>query len=144
MIYCLNNKTIECGKSYFQINTRVVGGIPAVPNSWPAQVFIKQNYAGRFYDYLGNIYTVTGGSGFCSGTIIDENTIISSASCIRSTFYYILNGIKYQLFDVTSFYTTLESMFDVYAGINDISNIWNSTSSNTGKLSVKQIILVII
>ena len=42
---------------------------------------------------------------------------------------------------MSKFYPTLESMFDIYAGVNDISTL-NSTSANVVKLSVAKVIPV--
>jgi hypothetical protein len=65
---------IECGKSYNQPNVRIVGGINASLNSWPATVFIKQNYKGFISQYSINDIIVTGTIP-CGGTIIDNYTI---------------------------------------------------------------------
>jgi hypothetical protein len=117
-----------------------VGGINASLNSWPATVFIKQNYKGFISQY--SIYdTIVSGYRPCTGTIIDDYTIISLASCIQTTFTINDQGTIYTVYGVSSFYPTLESMFDIYAGVNDISTL--STSANVVKLSVAKVIRVI-
>ena len=64
----------ECGW-YFNDNNliRIIGGKEAVPYSWPSMV--------RFFsviDFRGNLTT---GNGFCAGTLINQDTVISAAHC---------------------------------------------------------------
>ncbi len=133
---------IECGKSYNQPNVRILGGLNASLNSWPATVFIEQNYKGLISKYSIND-TIVIGTIPCAGTIIDDYTIITRAECIQTTFTYYDQGKIYNLFGVSTFYPTLESMFDIYAGVNDISTL-NRTSANVVKLSVAKAIRVVV
>ena len=123
----------ECGKTFFQPNVRVVGGVQSVSNSWPAQVLIFQNYIG-YVNILGNWYQVTG-QVFCGGTIIDAYTIVSAASCVKQQSSLTYSG--YPLQYVSLFYPTLESMFNIYAGVSSVTN-----SPNDVKLAVKKVVVV--
>ena len=73
------------------------------------------------------------------GTIIDDYTIISSAACTQTKFYYSINVI---ISNVSLFYPTLVSMINIFAGMNNISDIF-ANSSSLVKLSVAEVIPVI-
>jgi hypothetical protein len=105
-------------------------------------VFIRQNFQGYISKNSINV-TIVGISGFCAGIIIDDYTIITRAECIQTKFTYNDQGKIYTLFGVSTFYPTLESMFDIYAGVNDISTL-NRTSANVVKLSVAKAIRVVV
>ena len=129
----INYIFLECGKTYYQPNIRVVGGVQSVYYSWPAQVLIFQNYQGYVYIF-GTWYRVTGQK-FCGGTIIDAYTIVSAATCVTQQNSFTYSGYPVQY--VSFFYSTLESMFEVYAGVSSVSN-----SPNAVRLSVRSIIQV--
>ena len=56
----------ECGRPAIppSVNVRVVGGVEAIPHSWPWQVSLQKN-----------------GSHFCGGSIINEQWVLSAAHC---------------------------------------------------------------
>lgn len=60
----------------------------------------------------------------CSGTLIGENTIITSAACLRSTLNYENNGTISMVPVIPSnYYSTIPSMFRVFLGIKQQSEI---------------------
>ena len=83
---------------------------------------------------MGNWYQVTG-QVFCGGTIIDAYTIVSAASCVKQQSSLTYSG--YPLQYVSLFYPTLESMFNIYAGVSSVTN-----SPNAVKLAVKKVVVV--
>ncbi len=100
---------------------RIVGGIDAVPYSWPSHVlvkqFIKKDY--RFPD--GKLQTISMVYQ-CAGTLISRYTILTAGHCITYTFDYDYQGITYSLqVEPNQYYPTLESSFKVYLGVHDIS-----------------------
>ncbi len=54
----------------------------------------------------------------CSGTLINQYTILTAGHCIIKTFNYT----SYNIYTFP-FYPTLESMFEIYVGLYNISNI---------------------
>jgi len=56
----------ECGRPAIppSVNVRVVGGVEAMPHSWPWQVSLQKN-----------------GAHFCGGSIINERWVLSAAHC---------------------------------------------------------------
>ncbi len=110
-------------------------------------MFIRQNFQGYISKNSINV-TIVGISGFCAGIIIDDYTIITRAECIQTKFTYNDQGKIYTLLGVSTFYPTLESMFDIYAGVNDISTLkvmWVvKLPPNAVKLSVAKAIRVVI
>ena len=68
----INN--LECGLSDFSsnirsINGKIVGGIEAVANSWPSQVFIALFIDGESFQ-------------LCGGTLINSKQVLTAAHCI--------------------------------------------------------------
>ena len=117
---------LECGLSFYQPNVassnlRVVGGSKAVENSWPSQVYISFKYKGIFY--LSDEFVEVTILDSCSGTLIDSKTVLTAAHCIRkNSFNYVFKNKDYNLmFKSNKNYPTLESMYTVYLGVNDIS-----------------------
>ncbi len=59
--------------TFFDQNQRIVGGVVANANSWPAQVFITACSNGQ--------------CGLCGGTLIDLQTVLSAAHCVANSNY---------------------------------------------------------
>ncbi len=112
-------------------NLRVVGGLKATENSWPSQVYILKRYQDTYY--LNNELVEVKISDFCGGTIIDSSTILTAAHCLfQNSFKYVYKGNEYNLmFRTNSKYPTIESTYTIYFGINDITFIKNSESSQS-------------
>ena len=125
-----------CGTSSFTQNLKIVGGKPAVANSWPAQIFLSLDY--RAY-YGGNVYQL---SGECGGTLLDAYTVLTAAHCIiQSTMDISINGISYPS-TVTD--PLNPSQYTVYVGANNISFISTGSSPPfpTVAVAVKNVIKV--
>lgn len=79
--YSGNGKTVceECGLSQVATNiVRIVGGVYAVPSSWPFAVYIVQTYKGR-YNIKGTNYIISN-SWSCGGVLINQKTVY--ANCL--------------------------------------------------------------
>lgn len=89
-------------------NVKIVGGIEAVPKSWPwtALIYFKYRIEGS-----GTIVVY-----YCGGTLIDRVTVLTAAHCIFDRILYENKQI-----DVVTnkFFPTKESMFKVYLGVHD-------------------------
>ena len=106
--------------SYKTPNVRIVGGVEAVPNSWPASVLIEFSVSGSFYVQELNKNIDASYSSRCGGTIIDRKTIMSAAHCVIDTFDQEYNGKIYKIkVAPTTQYPTIESMYSVYTGLHD-------------------------
>ena len=110
----------ECGITYFESNVRIVGGVPAVPYSWPAQVLIVFTFKGDFNLSTNSIKTITQQS-ICGGTIISEQVVMTAAHCIPTSFDYIHQGQVYRLpIRPNAYYPSWASMYTIYAGVHNI------------------------
>ena len=107
---------------------RIVGGVPAVPYSWPAQVLIVQYFKG--YVELSSVQYLITGTYQCGGTLINEDTVISAAHCVVKSFNY--QG--YPITNISTFYPTFESMFKIYIGVYNISQLNSSTAYQVNKV----------
>ena len=141
------NKFTECGLTFVlpnvAANLRVVGGLKATENSWPSQVYIMKRYQDIYY--LNNQLVEVKIMDFCGGTLIDSTTILTAAHCLfQNSFKYNYQGKEYNLmFKTNSKYHTIESMYTIYFGVNDISFINVSESSqNIVSRTVKRVIRV--
>lgn len=136
----------ECGKSDYKPNSRIVGGISAVPHSWPAHALVIQSYK-QTYDLKplgGQIENITV-QFKCGGTLINSYTILTAAHCIVYDFNYPFNGIDLTFLVIPNdYYPTFESMFDIYLGAHDTSFLFDSPSppSNVQHRKIARIIKV--
>ena len=79
----------------------------------------------------------------CGGTLINHNTILTAAHCIYKEIAYEFNGTDYLIpITLNEYYSTWESMFRVYLGAHDISNIRDNTSLPAVVRTVSKIIIV--
>ena len=62
----------ECGITYYQNNVKIVGGVVATENSWPAQAYVKS-------------CALPGLCYLCGGTLIDLSTVLTAAHCFDTT-----------------------------------------------------------
>ena len=111
-----------CGSTSFTQNVKIVGGIPAVANSWPAQILLYTEYTGYIYTgiYAGSTPTL---DGICGGTLLDAYTVLTAAHCITP-----LNP----------------SQYTVYVGAHNINFLSAGTSPTfpTVAMAVKSVIEV--
>jgi secreted trypsin-like serine protease len=117
------NKKKECGVTYFRpniINSRIVGGVEAIPSSWPAQILLTFDYSPTILlpnkDEFKPTFTF-----YCGGTIIDERTILTASHCMahKLTYYVSYEGNRYDFKPkITAKYPTFESMYSVHGGIH--------------------------
>lgn len=114
----------ECGVTYKNPNTKIVGGIEAEPNSWPSIVYVVSSYT---FDYeLPNpskeIQTLIFES-YCAGVLIDRYTVLTAAHCYRGKVSVKdpISGNEIE-FNVTTnkFHKTIGSIYSVYVGVHDI------------------------
>lgn len=98
---------LVCGNTSFNQNVRIVGGIPAVPNSWPAQIQLLFTLTGTL---SGKTYQ---SSGYCGGTLINRYTVLTAAHCLPSSFEVTLFGQTYTV-NVTNIHDPTK--YTVYVG----------------------------
>ena len=134
LIYCLyfnyikNFELEECGI----INTtpdllRIVGGTTAIAYSWPSIAIIIFSYKATVL--VGGSYQTISESTLCGGSLLDLTTVLTAAHCIVTQISYTYNGKTYNYKVVPNqYYPTIGSMYTVYLGIYDRSNL-NSPGS---------------
>jgi hypothetical protein len=119
-----------CGRTEIVPSLRIVGGVLALPNSWPAHVALTINYKANNV-YLNTTPVNLTVRYMCGGTLINPYTILTAGHCmLDKSFIYEYNNQSY-LVDLTlnEFYPTFESMVSVFIGFSDISFIMNKTDS---------------
>ena len=122
-----------------------MGGITAVPASWPSIIYLKWNYRNTFSVSNGGASVTYSFSSACGGTLIDRQTVMTAAHCIPTTVTFNYAGEAYTRPVVTnSLYPTIASMFSVYLGLQDKSSIDSSDSFSlpTVKSSVAKVVVV--
>ncbi len=76
----------------------------------------------------------------CSGTLIDEDTILTAGHCRLDKINFKFNGKEYDhQIEPNSFYPTYESMFSVYLGVHNKSML---NKPPVVKMNIKKFILV--
>ena len=133
------DKCDECGLVYVEDNLKIVGGVEAVPYSWPSIIYLTFSYT-RIVDFGDGKATTYTFKSFCGGTIIDRKTILTAAHCIINTVYYTdVNGKLVRVrVEPNSFHPTIGSMYSVYVGLYDKSNI-NNLQYPAVKMSVDKV-----
>lgn len=133
---------VQCGVASFTPNIRIIGGIPSVPNSWPSQVLIVMDYVGLYR--IGWFTLPVSQRSVCSGTLITPKVVMTAAHCISTSMSYNYMGNQLTLpISPNRYYPTWESMFTIYAGVNDISFLSsNQLLPPTGKaMNVSKIMI---
>ena len=117
-----------------------MGGLVAVPNSWPSIAFLVWRYNGIYLLPTGQYVNLTSTT-FCAGTLITTRQLLTAASCIPTTVTFTYLGVTYTVqVNTNSNYPTIESMLSVYLGVQNISSIKNdgTFTAPTVKMSVKE------
>ena len=108
--------------TYRDQNARVVGGVPAEPNSWPAQVLVMSNYKTNVV--LEGQPVMIEISFMCGGTLVNRKTVLTAGHCVVQTFDYDFRGSTYTIkVSTNQYYPTLESMYRIYIGLHDKNDI---------------------
>ena len=95
---------------------------PEINNSWPSAVFIIFQYKGYHNLTINNVTTEVTFRSNCTGTLINSDTVLTAASCIVNFFDYWFNGTAYLIrVEPNDCYPSIESMYTIYAGVNDIN-----------------------
>ena len=121
-------------------NIKIVGGIPAIPSSWPAQTLLTIKISGVYYiPSLGN-YNVKQ-SYQCGGTLIDRATVLTAAHCIIDTIEVTIGSRTYKINVLNPFDPT---QYTVYVGLNSIAflNTGYTPPAPGVKIAVKSVIRV--
>lgn len=133
-------KCEECGSVFFSNNARIVGGLPAVPWSWPSMAYIRFSYTKDVI--LNGKYTPYVFSSSCGGTIIDRRTILTAGHCIFAHVSYNDNGKEVVVPVQSNIHNpTIESMYSVYLGLHDKTTI-NDLQYPTVKIGALKVIKV--
>lgn len=68
----------QCGLSYINPNVKIVGGVSAIPYSWPSYVAIKINIKND-YVFPDNQTVTVETTSLCGGTLINHYTVLTAA-----------------------------------------------------------------
>jgi hypothetical protein len=130
----------ECGLVYYSQNARIVGGVIATANSWPSIVYLRFSYT-RDVLLSGKATTLTFNSA-CGGTLIDRKTVLTAGHCAVKEVSYMDNGVKKTVpVELNAYHSSYESMFSIYAGLQDKSTVINLQPPAV-KLSASKVIRV--
>lgn len=82
---------------------------------------------------------------YCTGTLINDNTVLTAASCLINSFTYKINDTELNIQVEPNAYTpSVPSMFTVYLGVSNKSAALNMLDITPGyNVSVSRIIMVI-
>ena len=112
----------DCGITMSRTHSYELGLRPEINNSWPSAVFITFQYKGYHNLTNSNVTTEVTFQSNCTGTLINSDTVLTAASCIVNYFDHWLNGTWYSIsVEANECYPSIESMYTIYAGVNDIN-----------------------
>lgn len=93
-----------------------------VKQSWPSTVFIHFDY--KFNSFKQNKKRIEFKSSYCSGTLIDPNTVLTTARCIIKK-VFSSNEKTFKKVEPNDYHLTIASTYKLYFGVHDMSNILN-------------------
>lgn len=121
---------------------KIVGGQEAQPHSWPSIAYVYFSYQALILDDNGNKILIRQAS-TCGGTLLDKTTVLTAAHCIVNVIYYrnpVTGGQSSYNVVTNEFHPTIGSMFTVYLGLHDRTQL---TSSGSEQMSVSNVYKVI-
>ncbi|RNA16476.1 serine protease 27-like [Brachionus plicatilis] len=122
----LNGVCIECGVTYS--SSKIVGGQNAGYSSWPSIVYIQFKY---YYLSSGNTYSI---STSCAGTLVNQDTVVTAAHCYN-TELQLSDGSTLTV-SPNSYHATYESMYTVYLGLYDKSDLSSGVSRSVKSYTI--------
>lgn len=124
----LSKSYLECGLSFEEINVRIVGGIEALPKSWPSIAMIVFNYTFDF-SYMGRPNKKTVYS-TCGGTLIDSGRVLTAAHCFVLDVSFLFNGTNIPIrVRPNRYHPTYSTMYTVYLGLHNLSLVMKDPSN---------------
>ena len=123
---------------------RIVGGLEAVPHSWPSSTFIRFKYRTNWY--VGERLIREDREYVCGGFLVDRGTVVTAAHCIADEVSVEVDSKAVNIKVVPNIYfPTVGSMYKVYLGLHSTEGLADGPVKSPGaQVLVKQIIRVII
>ncbi|RNA18182.1 trypsin I-P1-like [Brachionus plicatilis] len=117
-----------CGGQEIEPNTKIVGGISALANSWPSMALILFKYT-AVYEIAGVKFHSNPVMTYCGGTLIDRETVLTAAHCYNEKVKITVNGFRLNYpVGPNEVHSNVESAYTVFLGLHDLKEILNKTS----------------
>jgi secreted trypsin-like serine protease len=121
-----------------------VGGTDANAFSWPAHALIIFSYKADVFLKDKNKVVIYENRFLCGGSLIYRDTVLTAAHCRQTQISFKYDGSYYTIdIEPNKYFPTLESMFQVYLGIQNIKNVINGLDIQPGvRMEVGQVVVV--